>query len=76
MPFKSESQRRLFHAKADRGEISKKIVHEWEHKTKNKKELPMHVKKSELQDAYTAGVRQAMADSGLLKTADDRGAVG
>lgn len=44
MPFKSEAQRRLFHAKADRGEISQKTVHEWEHKTKNKEDLPYHAK--------------------------------
>jgi len=34
MPFKSESQRRLFHAKAERGEISKSKVEEYERKTK------------------------------------------
>jgi len=45
MPFKSEAQRRLFHAKAARGEISKATVHEWEHATKNKKSLPKHVEK-------------------------------
>lgn len=46
MPFKSEAQRRLFHVKAAKGEISEETVHEWEHATKNKKDLPMHVKKS------------------------------
>jgi hypothetical protein len=46
MPFKSEAQRRLFHIKADKGEISKETVSEWEHATKNKKKLPMHVKKA------------------------------
>jgi hypothetical protein len=40
--------------KADKGEISKETVSEWEHATKNKKKLPMHVKK-----AYDAGVREA-----------------
>lgn len=45
MPFKSEAQRRLFHVMADRGEISEEKVREWERKTKNKKKLPMHVKK-------------------------------
>ena len=45
MPFKSEAQRRKFHAMAARGEISKETVSEWEHATKNKKDLPMHVKK-------------------------------
>jgi hypothetical protein len=48
MPFKSEAQRRLFHVKADKGEISKKTVHEWEHETpkKVKEHLPYHVKKT------------------------------
>jgi hypothetical protein len=46
MPFRSEAQRRLFHAKAARGEMSEKEVHKWEHETKNKKNLPMHVKKA------------------------------
>lgn len=55
MPFKSEAQRKLFHAKADRGEISKETVHEWEHATKNKKELPEHVKR-----AYDLGVTAAL----------------
>jgi hypothetical protein len=56
MPFKSEAQRRLFHAKAARGEISKATVHEWEHATKNKKSLPQHVKK-----AYDRGAAAALA---------------
>jgi hypothetical protein len=55
MPFKSEAQRRLFHVKADKGEISKETVSEWEHATKNKKKLPMHVKK-----AYDAGKLNAL----------------
>jgi len=67
VPFKSESQRKKFHAMADRGEISKAKVHEWEHATKNKKNLPEHVKKSALDEAYEAGVKQAMADAGLLQ---------
>lgn len=45
MPFKSESQRRLFWAKADSGEISKKIVEEWQAATPKGKKLPDHVKK-------------------------------
>lgn len=45
MPFASEAQRRLFHVKADKGEISKKTVKEWEDATKNKDDLPYHVKK-------------------------------
>ena len=60
MPFKSEAQRRLFHAKAARGEISEETVSEWEHATKNKKKLPMHVKK-----AYLCGVTQALTTFSL-----------
>jgi hypothetical protein len=58
MPFKSESQRKLFHAMAERGEISKAKVHEWEHATKNKKSLPEHVKKtaSEIADEVFAAL--------------------
>lgn len=55
MPFKSEAQRRKFHAMAAKGEISEDTVHEWEHATKNKKDLPMHVKKS-----YDLGVKEAL----------------
>ncbi len=41
MPFKSEAQRRYFHAAAERGEISKRKVHEYEEKTKG--DLPERV---------------------------------
>ena len=44
MPYVSDAQRRLFHAKANRGEISKATVHHWDEATKGKK-LPEHVKK-------------------------------
>jgi len=37
MPFKSESQRRLFYAKAKSGEIPKATVKRWEKETPNKK---------------------------------------
>jgi hypothetical protein len=63
MPFKSEAQRRLFHAKAARGEISKKTVHEWEHATKNKKALPYHKKHEK--KAYDQGVAEASRIFGL-----------
>ena len=43
MPFKSEAQRRLFHAKAARGEISDATVKHWEEATSGKR-LPEHVK--------------------------------
>lgn len=44
-PFKSESQRRLFHAMAERGEMSKGKVKEYEEETKG--DLPERVKKKE-----------------------------
>lgn len=44
MPFKSQAQRRFFHAAADRGEISPAKVKEWETATGGKK-LPERVEK-------------------------------
>lgn len=44
MPFESEAQRRKFYAMADRGEISKETVKEWERETGDKK-LPERKKK-------------------------------
>lgn len=44
MPFKSEKQRRLFWAKANRGEMPKSTVERWEKETPNKK-LPLYVGK-------------------------------
>ena len=44
MPYKSDAQRRKFHAMANRGEISKKTVSEYDKATKGKK-LPERVKK-------------------------------
>jgi hypothetical protein len=72
MPFKSEAQRRLFHAKAERGEISEKKVHEWEHETpkKVKEHLPYHVKKSssEIADeilAKLSSLKEALTGRGI-----------
>lgn len=44
-PFKSEAQRRKFYAMAERGEISKNKVKEYEEETKG--DLPERVKKKE-----------------------------
>lgn len=44
MPFRSESQRRLFYAKARRGEISKATVKRWEKHTPKGRKLPKRVK--------------------------------
>jgi hypothetical protein len=43
MPYKSEAQRRAMHAKAERGEISKATVNEFDKATKGKK-LPERAK--------------------------------
>lgn len=44
MPYSSDSQRRLFHAKLARGEISKKVVDEFDRASKGKK-LPERKRK-------------------------------
>jgi hypothetical protein len=44
-PFRSEAQRRKFYAMAERGEMSKGKVHEYEKETKG--DLPERVKKKE-----------------------------
>ena len=63
MPFKSQAQRGKFYAMAERGEISPKVVSEWEHATPKGKKLPKHVKKSRL--AYELGVKMAMFGLGF-----------
>ena len=44
MPYKSKAQRGKMHAMAERGEISKKVVAEFDKASKGKK-LPAKVKK-------------------------------
>lgn len=44
MPYKSEAQRKKFHAMEERGEISPKVVKEFDKASKGKK-LPKKVKK-------------------------------
>ena len=43
MPYKSERQRRFFHAAEKRGEISQATVEEWDRESKGKN-LPERVK--------------------------------
>lgn len=43
MPFKSQAQRRLFYAKAKRGEISQGTLHEWTEASSGRR-LPERVK--------------------------------
>lgn len=51
MPFKSEAQRRKFYAMAERGEISKEKVREYEEKTHG--DLPERVKAKRKAKKYT-----------------------
>ena len=44
MPYKSEAQRKKFHALLNEGKISAKTVKEWDKASKGKK-LPKRVKK-------------------------------
>ena len=46
MPFKSEAQRRLFYAKAKRGEISEETLKQREDETPKGKKLPERLEKS------------------------------
>ncbi len=45
MPYKSDKQRKYFHAAEERGEISPKVVNEFDQASKGKK-LPEYVKGS------------------------------
>jgi hypothetical protein len=44
MPYKSDAQRKKFHALEQQGKISKKVVDEWDKASEGKK-LPEHVTK-------------------------------
>lgn len=72
MPFKSEAQRRLFYAKAKRGEMSKATVKRWEDETPKKK-LPERLhKNAQLGDTMhhaLDGAAAAVAKLGLTKEA-------
>ncbi len=43
MPYKSRAQQRLFHVLEKQGEISHKVVNEWDQASEGKK-LPDHIK--------------------------------
>lgn len=64
-PFKSESQRRLFHAMAERGEISKGKVAEYESKTK--KDLPEKVESKEKRAAAKAKAMKFKKKKGMIE---------
>ena len=55
MPYKSDAQRRFFHAAAKRGEISKKTVSEFDKASKGKK-LPEKIKKNKKSGYHGVGI--------------------
>ena len=73
MPFRSESQRRLFWAKVGRGEIKRSVAEEWERATPKGKKLPERVKHAYIDGLLKAAVsltpeekrRQALQFSSL-----------
>ena len=64
MPYKSNAQRRKFHAMEARGEISPKVVAEYDAASKGKK-LPEHVKAKP--HAFAKGLRSAARKAGVKK---------
>lgn len=60
MPFRSSSQRRLFYLKANRGEIPKSTVEEWEAATPKGKKLPEHVKKQTKKASFFDKISQKL----------------
>jgi len=45
MPYASRAQQGYFHAAMERGEMSPKVVKEFDRASKGRKNLPYHVKK-------------------------------
>jgi len=67
-PFKSEAQRRLFYAKASRGEISKATVKKWEGHTPKDKKLPERLHKAAILGALPF-LMMTPGKSGLARAA-------
>lgn len=65
-PFKSQAQRRKFHAMAARGEISKKTVKKWEDHTPKGKKLPerIHRKSAEEKLALWGAIGRGLLSLG------------
>ena len=63
-PFKSESQRRKFHAMASRGEVSKQTVKKWEAHTPKGKKLPERLHRKSAAAGILAGVGRALLGAG------------
>lgn len=55
MPFKSQAQRRKFYAMADRGDISKETLKEWEDATPKDKKLPERIGGDSMKTAFFIG---------------------
>lgn len=52
MPYVSEAQRGYFHAAVKRGDISPKVVKEFDRASKGQKKLPYHVAKSKKENSH------------------------
>jgi hypothetical protein len=61
MPYKSDQQRKFFHAAEERGEISPKVVHEWDEASKGKK-LPKFARVHKM----CMGGKTGYADGGMI----------
>lgn len=70
MPFKSEAQRRKFYAMADRGEMPRSKVEEYERATKG--DIPERVKeKREERELKKAAKRKARGKLNRMKNAGE-----
>lgn len=61
--FKSKDQQKYMHAAEERGEIPKKVVDEFDEKTKDFKDLPDHVKKKTMKKSLTSGLSDIVAET-------------
>jgi len=68
MPFQSQAQRRKFYAMANRGEISRDTVKEWEDATPKGKKLPEHKK---VKKAYETGAEAALELLGIKRAGEE-----
>lgn len=63
MPFKSQAQRRLFYAKARRGEISDETLKKWNEETPKGKKLPDRVKTASFDAGAAAALKKSIESS-------------
>lgn len=64
MPFRSASQRRLFYAMKNRGEMDQKTINHWEDSTPDK--LPEHVSHKKESSFYERGKIAVLRLFGLV----------